>query len=191
MPRLPNSVPALINLLNATKSETVATEALVALQQFDREEIGVAILEAYVELKPTAQETALSVLASRATWARQLIESMHLKGILPDNVSQDTVERLRWHTDPELRAQVNKWFPLRSATDQQLGQRIDLVAKIVRQGNGNPLEGQKLFHQQLNCGKCHQIFGKGGEVGPDLTPYNRSNVRSMLLSIINPQCRNP
>ena len=182
----PDSVPALINLLKATESETVATEALVALQQFDREEIGVAILEAYVELKPTAQETALSVLASRANWARQLIESIHLKGIQPANVSQDTVERLRWHTDPELRAQVNEWFPLRSATDQQLGQRIDLVAKIVRQGNGNPLEGQKLFHQQLNCGKCHQIFGKGGEIGPDLTPYNRSNVRSMLLSIINP-----
>jgi putative heme-binding domain-containing protein len=63
---------------------------------------------------------------------------------------------------------------------------MELVEKIALAGNGNPLEGQKLFHEAGTCGKCHQIFGRGGAVGPDLTSYNRSNLRTMLLGIINP-----
>jgi putative heme-binding domain-containing protein len=61
---------------------------------------------------------------------------------------------------------------------------IERVVKVVRAGKGDPYAGKKLF--DTNCGKCHQLFGKGGDIGPDLTPYKRDDVETMILHIINP-----
>ena len=36
------------------------------------------------------------------------------------------------------------------------------------------------------CAACHKLFFKGGHVGPDLTAYQRDNLSTLLLSILNP-----
>ena len=51
-------------------------------------------------------------------------------------------------------------------------------------GSGNPRAGKPLFMQ--NCGRCHLLFDEGGRIGPDLTPFARSNLERILSSVINP-----
>ena len=36
------------------------------------------------------------------------------------------------------------------------------------------------------CAACHKLFFKGGAIGPDLTSYQRNDLGTMLLSIVNP-----
>ena len=36
------------------------------------------------------------------------------------------------------------------------------------------------------CAACHKLFHKGGNVGPDLTPYQRGNLETLLTSVIAP-----
>jgi putative heme-binding domain-containing protein len=36
------------------------------------------------------------------------------------------------------------------------------------------------------CAACHKLFHKGGNLGPDLTHYQRDNLGTMLVSIVNP-----
>jgi putative heme-binding domain-containing protein len=36
------------------------------------------------------------------------------------------------------------------------------------------------------CAACHKLFHKGGNVGPDLTPYQRGNLETLLTSVIDP-----
>ena len=48
------------------------------------------------------------------------------------------------------------------------------------------MEGLGLFHGKATCGKCHRLFDQGGEIGPDLTPYNRTDAARMLLALVNP-----
>ena len=55
---------------------------------------------------------------------------------------------------------------------------------MVLGGTGDPYQGRTLF--QNTCGNCHRLFGKGAAVGPDLTVYDRADIESMLLAIINP-----
>ncbi len=102
------------------------------------------------------------------------------------DLNPETLQRIRWHRDAELVELANRILPGDESTAEQLDQRIDVLEKIVMAGNGRPLEGQKLFHDKANCGKCHHIFAQGGDVGPDLTSYDRSNIRLLLLSIVNP-----
>ena len=43
-----------------------------------------------------------------------------------------------------------------------------------------------MFFTKASCGKCHELFSEGGQIGPDLTPYNRTKIRDMLLAIVRP-----
>ena len=36
------------------------------------------------------------------------------------------------------------------------------------------------------CASCHTLFFKGGRIGPDLTPYQRDDLGTLLPSILNP-----
>jgi putative heme-binding domain-containing protein len=36
------------------------------------------------------------------------------------------------------------------------------------------------------CGVCHQLFGEGGNIGPNLTGYDRSNVNDLVTNIVDP-----
>ena len=62
--------------------------------------------------------------------------------------------------------------------------KITQLASVVRGGMGDPYQGRTLF--QNNCASCHKLFAQGGEVGPDLTVYNRADLESLLLAIVNP-----
>lgn len=179
-------VAALQRLLQSLPAERIATACLVALQRYDDEAIGAVIVECFGQMPPPTQETAQSVLASRATWSLQLLHAIERGSIRRENLTQDTIERLRWHRDERLQAALAHQFPRVEESAEQMDQRIELAEKIALAGNGNPLEGQKLFHESATCGKCHRIFDRGGDIGPDLTSYNRSHLRLMLLAIVNP-----
>lgn len=180
------AVPVFLNLLQEKSSEVITAASMTALQGFDRAEIGTTIVKQFSQMSPRQQETAQSVLASRPSWSQQLIQAIEAGSIDAKHINQDTISRLAWHRDPELRSSVSRLFPKSPADSRSLEQRIELVEKIVLAGNGNPLSGQRLFHETGTCGKCHQMFGRGGAIGPDLTSYNRSNLRNMLLGIIHP-----
>jgi putative heme-binding domain-containing protein len=48
----------------------------------------------------------------------------------------------------------------------------------------SPSRGRALF--QRTCGTCHQIYGEGGTIGPDLTGSNRANLDYLLLNLLDP-----
>jgi putative heme-binding domain-containing protein len=48
----------------------------------------------------------------------------------------------------------------------------------------NTLKGETVF--QKACGSCHKMYGKGGNIGPDLTGSNRANLDYLLFNVLNP-----
>ena len=54
----------------------------------------------------------------------------------------------------------------------------------LRAGTGKPAAGKLLFEK--NCGVCHQLFGHGNKIGPDLTTANRTDRAALLGNIVDP-----
>ncbi len=52
------------------------------------------------------------------------------------------------------------------------------------QGEADPYRGRLIFSN--NCAKCHQLFREGGNIGPNLTAYQRNDVARLALQIVNP-----
>jgi putative heme-binding domain-containing protein len=63
-------------------------------------------------------------------------------------------------------------------------ERVDQIREVLSKGIGNAYAGEKLFDQR--CATCHQLFHKGGRIGPNLTAYQRDDLGTMLGSIVTP-----
>jgi putative heme-binding domain-containing protein len=37
-----------------------------------------------------------------------------------------------------------------------------------------------------NCGRCHRLYEDGGQIGPDLTTFQRDDLDRLLQNIVNP-----
>jgi putative heme-binding domain-containing protein len=91
---------------------------------------------------------------------------------------------MRGHQDSRVSDLVGKIFPSVTSAGRDWNRHIAEVEKILKGPQGNPIQGESIFLQR--CSGCHKLFSKGGNIGPDLTTYQRDNLGTMLLSIINP-----
>ena len=50
--------------------------------------------------------------------------------------------------------------------------------------NGNPVDGREVY--QRVCAACHQLYGEGGVIGPDLTGSGRADLDYFLINVLFP-----
>lgn len=74
-----------------------------------------------------------------------------------------------------------------AADRQSVDAEVVRLRSIVDHGGGNAAVGKAVF--TARCGRCHQLNGAGGAVGPDLTPYlrDREHIDFILESIVRPE----
>ena len=51
------------------------------------------------------------------------------------------------------------------------------------------MNGRVLYEK--TCAKCHRLFGSGGDIAPELTGSNRTNIDYLLENIIDPSALIP
>ncbi|MEZ6074374.1 MAG: c-type cytochrome [Pirellulaceae bacterium] len=125
------------------------------------------------------------MLLSRSDWARELVDAIANGAIASADVPNDVAQQLRTHSDSAIASlavqHLGEGAKLKPADAQQ---RIEQVRDVLGEGTGNPYAGEALFMER--CAACHKLFFKGGNVGPDLTPYQRGNLDTLLVSVISP-----
>jgi putative membrane-bound dehydrogenase-like protein len=173
-------------LLITDENVQIKNAALLALQKLSDGRLPEVLLAQYAKLPAETREVACSVLASRATWAEQLLAAIDRQVIQRSSLDAETVQRLYRHPSPTIQELLARLYPQTQTPLEQREARIDAIEQIVRHGQGDPLRGRELFRGKATCVKCHTLFAEGGEVGPELTSYNRSSLRRMLLAIVHP-----
>ncbi len=170
---------------SADESEPIQRAALAALQGYDRSQIGPQVLAALQRYQDGSRVAALELLASRADWAGQLLDAIDANALTPSSVPESVVRQLHMHRDEALRKRlVRHWGQLVGADQTQITAEIDRCLDAMDAGIGNPIVGKRLF--ATHCGSCHQLFGQGGETGPDLTSYQRQDLRGMITHVVHP-----
>ncbi|HKB36143.1 MAG TPA: c-type cytochrome, partial [Gemmataceae bacterium] len=183
--RQPRSVPVLLALVEKSRDEALRQAALTALQVHPDAKIGAEVVRLYAGLPEGVRGVAETLLASRKVWALELLKAVDAGKVDRKLVPADALRKILLHDDKQLAALVRKhWGDVQGATTEQMRRRIEQLGKVIRAGSGNPYAGRKLYMQ--NCGKCHTLFGEGGQVGPDLTSYQRSDLDRLLVNVVNP-----
>ena len=184
----PGAADALLRAARDSKQGAVRAEALNSLQRYSANDIGVSVLEIFRAGLPEAdgvRNAALTLLASRAAWARLLLHDIAEKKIAAQAIPTDIVQKLA--ADPR------QGRGRTGGEDVRQGARHDAGGQGPRDAPRRqaPEGGQERRRRRAeglrdDCAKCHKLFGTGGEVGPDLTGYERSNALYWMENVIDP-----
>ena len=180
-----DAAPALLRAASQDGPADLRIAACTALQLYDAPAIGDTLAKAWPSLPPLVQNAALILLASRVPWSLRLLDAFATGRVPRSAFSNDILARLRLHKDERLSAMVEKHFPAAPpAARESLRPRIEQVRRIITSQPGDAYKGES--HFQIRCAPCHTLFYKGGKIGPDLTSYQRDDLNTMLISIIDP-----
>ncbi len=183
--RQTSAVPILLGIAQGKEVDSLRKTALTALQAYNDEPIGAAVVKLYSGLPQDVREVAESLLVSRKSWSRQLLAAVDAGTIATQSIPPPTLKKLLLHHDAEIDRLVKKhWGDVKGATTLAMQQEVERLLGVARAGTGDPYPGKKLF--TARCAACHTLHSQGGTVGPDLTPYKRDEVANLLLHIVNP-----
>jgi putative heme-binding domain-containing protein len=185
----PRSVPVLLAIVESSLSSPALREAaLQALPRYDMPEIGNRVVKAYPMFRAEFQdrEAALALLATRKVWTQGLLkEIMESKRINKDDVPAEIARRLKILNDPAINKSVDQLWPdIRLLTSSEKVSRINKISNLVGSSPGDEKKGHALFLSI--CAGCHKLFDEGGSIGPDLTGYERKNLNTLLINIVDP-----
>jgi putative heme-binding domain-containing protein len=180
-----DTLPVILAVAEHASDHRLRQAAMLALPAFDDPKIAHSIIHRYPELSQTEQTMVQSVLSARASWTLALLSAVETDVIDPKSISTATVRRMLLHSDPEIKAKITpRWGTLPGETTADMQAEVERIAGLLAAATGNPYRGKQLYAS--NCGKCHVLFGEGQTVGPDLTNYQRDDLRRLLVNVVNP-----
>lgn len=180
----PAAIPVLLDLIASEQPSELQRAAFVALGKYNEPRIADKTLEVLPNLPTEARAAAIALLLGRPTWTRRLVDQLPTGQISSSWLAANVVEQLRSSGDEDVRRVIGQLFPARAMATEDMRTQLAGIETILRESAGNPYAGEKIYMDR--CAACHKLFFKGGNLGPDLTSYQRDNLGTMLVSIINP-----
>lgn len=186
----PGSVPTLLGLLSSSSaSGALKQAALSALGRYDNVEIGERVIKLYPDIlraDPDVRIASLSILTSRQQWAKSLLAAVQgIKTIKPDDVPLEMVNRMKLLGNAELDTELFRiWPQARETSGSERGVRISAIQKTLKEGSGNATRGKEVY--TTHCSSCHRLFDEGGDIGPELTGYDRRDVNYFIMNTVDP-----
>ena len=181
----PSSIPVLLGLAEHDSDPQIKAAALAALCLYDEPRIGTTVVAVYPRLADDAQSAAETLLSTRKSWSRELLEAVDAGRVDARRLKPEVVRKMTVHRDPRLAALIAKHFPhIKGATTAEMQAQISRLSSVLKPGGGDPHRGKRLFDS--SCAKCHLMFGEGGRIGPDLTTFRRDDLLNMLINVVNP-----
>jgi putative heme-binding domain-containing protein len=181
----PGCVPTLLALATSSSDNGLQAAALRSLSRYDDARIPPAVISSFPKMSDDVRAASATLLASRANWTLTMLHAIESRQISKSWISPDLVQRMSIFSNSDVHVLVRKLWPdVQTITPDDLKKEIQRIAGVLPLGIGHPKSGKAMFSEQ--CSKCHKLFGEGGEVGPDLTSFNRADINAMLLSIVHP-----
>ena len=177
-------VPVLLDVLARSRSRKLREAILESLAVFSEARIGEAALR-LAGKDVRVRSAALRLLASREPWAHALARAAAAGEVSPASVPATVVQQLRLFESETLSELVTRaWGVDRRETPEEKARRIEEIARALAGGEGDAARGQA--HYTKLCGTCHKLFGEGGDIGPELTGYERDNLDFLLFAVVDP-----
>ncbi len=182
--RRAEAVPVLLSLATGEGETDLRRAAFASLGAYDDAAIAESTLTNLPNLPDAVRPAAFALLGSRPASAASLLAALQ-SGELPLSlVPGDVADQLRSHAVEEVRVAAAKLFPAPADSGMDVNAKIAAVEAALKAGTGSPYAGEAIYEQR--CASCHKLFFKGGNIGPDLTGYQREDLGTMLISIVDP-----
>ena len=126
-------------------------------------------------------------MVSRPRFARELLQAIEAGKIPKSDLGPAAARQVRGFRDASLDALLAKvWGEARETSADKQKLMAELKARHTPSfiAAGDASRGRALFGAV--CGQCHQLFGEGGALGPDLTGGGRRDLNYLVENIVDP-----
>lgn len=180
--------PSLVRLLDKLLDEPqMSGPALLALAHFPDARTPELILEHYLRFSDAQKRDALATLASRSNFALALLGAVADGKVPRHDLSAYTARQIANLNDPAVEQRLRQvWGTARGTSQDKLKLLAEYKAKfppdVLKKADLS--HGRRIFSQ--TCGVCHTLFDAGGQVGPNLTGAQRTNLDYLLGKVLDP-----
>ncbi len=182
--RSANALKLLIGQFETEKDSKRRIELMTALQRFNSNSVGTALLARYAGMPQRERESSQNILSSRANWSLEFIQAIDEGKIKREDVRPATVLAMQGHKQKTINELVKKhWGQLRQSTEAKQ-QRMTAVAALIAENKGNAKAGKLVF--AIACAACHRLRGQGGNIGPNLDAYQLNNPGFLIPAVVDP-----
>jgi len=182
--RADNLAPLLLQLVD---DPIVQQSAIRGLAEYNDAAIPAKLLATFGQLDSTVRQDAIQTLASRPLWAMQLLDAIATGQIPRNEITAFTARQIDAHGNAELKSRLTTvWGELRStsADKEKLIASYKKQLSNVSSSTADRTSGRVLFKK--SCAACHRLFDDGGNIGPNITGSQRTNLDYLLQTIIDP-----
>jgi putative membrane-bound dehydrogenase-like protein len=181
----PEAVPLALDVLHGGPPADVQSAALDVLAPQGDDRVTAALVAFYGQAPAVLQRQIAGILFSRPASALALLERVDRHEIAAMDVPLEQLRRVALHCDAQLDALVRKyWGRIEAGTPEEKLAEMRRLNNDLRAGSGDRTRGRE--HYRKLCATCHKLFGKGGDIGPDLTGTARSDTTALLAHIVDP-----
>jgi putative heme-binding domain-containing protein len=186
--RRPEAIEPLIKLLTSPTTEA-KQPLLTALSRHDDIRVPKAIIDHYeraIAADEGLRDLALRTLAGRPEWARLFVTAVDEGKIPAPHVTADIARALLRQDVPEVTAAVDRLWKrlLMTGLTPEKDREVARLRAVARAGEGDAAKGR--IHFLARCANCHVLKGEGGQIGPELTGYDRTSLDFWVLNIVYP-----
>jgi putative membrane-bound dehydrogenase-like protein len=179
------ALPAVLHQLLG--NEKLRGPALRGLASYDDPATPDKILAVYARLNPAERRDAVATLVARPRSAAALLDAVAANAIPAGDVSAEAVRQIRNLKNDALDQRVAELWGFVRVTPADRQNEIKRWTAIISSKTQPPADvhlGRTLYMK--TCQQCHQLYGVGGKIGPDITGANRSDLKYLLENVIDP-----
>jgi putative membrane-bound dehydrogenase-like protein len=179
------NIPAVLTWIDPQQPEDVERAAVSAAGRFDDARVIEHLLSVYPRLPTALRGDVREVLLSRPKSTLALLAQVERGSIPADEIPLEQLRKAALHHDAAIDGLVRKlWGNVGPGAPEEKLADIRRFSNDLRAGEGDKAAGKTIFKKQ--CGACHQLFGEGNHVGPELTKANRGDRDALLANIVDP-----
>ncbi|MEL7496716.1 MAG: c-type cytochrome [Planctomycetota bacterium] len=141
------------------------------------------LLNRYPEFELEYQRAILETLSSRKRYAAALLKEIKTGTVSREEIPIHVARSMQQNLGTRFDDVFGTMKPIADDREKTIKKYKKLLSSKSL-SKADPSHGRAVFEK--TCAACHQMYGSGGKVGPDLTGSNRANLDYILLNSVDP-----
>ena len=157
------------------------------LSKFEDNRTGEMLVYSLQAFDGEERDEVLEILCGRINWADNLLSGIENGQVSKSLISPYHALQIKSLKNEKLDERLDQcWGVIRTSPKYLSKRKAELKKELNPEAvsKADLKKGSLLYDQQ--CSGCHQLYGRGGNLGPDLTGSGRSNIDYLLENIVDP-----
>ena len=169
------------------KSTEMKIWGVRGLSKFEDNQTGEILVSTLQDFDVEERQEMVEILCGRTNWADALLASVENGKVSKSWISPYHALQIKSLKNENLDKRLDQcWGVIRTSPEYLSKRKEELRVELNPSSlsKADLKRGSSVYDQQ--CSGCHQLYGRGGQLGPDLTGSGRSNLDYLLENIVDP-----